>query len=64
MGIMRNAAMNTDHFYDDKYLKEKVGEKTWAVTNITQRIWKGPENSDLNAVINKYIAVGTVTNLT
>ena len=64
VGIMRNAAMNTDYFYDDQYLKEKVGEGTWSVTNIARRIWKGPENSDLNAVINKYIAVGTVTNLT
>ena len=45
-------------------LKEKIGEKTWSVTNIAQRIWKGPENSDLNAVVNRYIAVGTVTNLT
>ncbi len=64
MGIIRNAAMNTDCFYDDQYLKEKVDEKTWSVTNITHRIWKGPANSDLNAVINKYISVGTVTNLT
>ena len=63
-GIMRNAAMNTEHFYDDQYLKEKTGERTWAVTNIARRIWKGPENSDLNAVISKYISVGTVTNLT
>ena len=64
MGIMRNTAMNTDYFYDDQYLKEKVDEKTWSVTNIIRRIGQGPENSDLNAVINKYISVGTVTNLT
>lgn len=64
MGIMRNAVMNTDYFYDDQYLKEQIGEKTWSVTNIVQRRWKGPENSDLKAVLDKYIAVGTVTNLT
>ena len=64
MGIMRNAVMNTDRFYDDQYRKEKVGEKTWSVTSVARRIWEGPENSDLNAVIHKYIAVGTVTNLT
>ena len=63
-GIARNAAMNTDYFYDNQYVKEKTGEKTWSVTNITQRIWKGPENSDLDAVIHQCIAVGTVTNLT
>ena len=63
-GIVRNAAMNTDYFYDNQYVKEKTGEKTWSVTNITQRIWKGPENSDLDAVIHQRIAVGTVTNLT
>ena len=63
-GIMRNTVMNTEHFYDDQYLKEKTGEKTWTVTNIVRRIWEGPENSDLNAVIHHYISVGTVTNLT
>ena len=63
-GIMRNVAMYTRHFYNDRYQKEKTGEKTWTVSNVVQRSWEGPENSDLNAVINKYIAVGTVTNLT
>ena len=56
--------MNTIHFYDDQYVKEKIGERTWSVTNIARRIWEGPENSDLNAVIHRYISVGTVTNLT
>ncbi len=64
MGIMRNAAINMDNYYDERYLKEKTGEKTWSVTNTVGRIWQGPENSDIHAVINKYIAVGTVTNLT
>ncbi len=64
MGIVRNAVMKTNHFYDDQYVKEQIDEKTWSVTNIVRRIWEGPENSDLNAVFNKYIAVGTVTNLT
>ena len=60
---MRNAVMNTDHFYDDRYLKEKTDDGTWRITNIADRIWKGPENSDLYAVVNGYISVGTVTNL-
>ena len=63
-GIFRNAEMNTEHFYDDRYIKEEIADKTWSVTCITRRIWKGPDNSDLDAVINKYISVGTVTNLT
>ena len=63
-GILRGVEMNTEHFYDDRYFTEKTDDHTWSVTNIAQRIWKGPENSDLNAVVNRYIAVGTVTNLT
>ena len=63
-GIVRNAVMNTDHFYDDRYFKEKLDENTWSVTNTVGRIWKGPENSDMTAVFNRYISVGTVTNLT
>ena len=63
-GILRNAVMNTDRFYDDHYLKNQVDDQTWSVTVTSDRIWKGPEGSDLNAVANRYIAVGTVTNLT
>jgi len=63
-GIHRDVVMNTNHFYDDQYLKEPAGDKTWSVTNIARRTWKGPEGSDLDAVINRFIAVGTVTNLT
>ena len=63
-GIIRNAVMNTEHFYDDQYVREKTGDGTWSVTNITGRNWKGPEGSDIQAVVNRYIAVGTVTNLT
>ena len=63
-GIMRNAVMITDHLYEEQYLKEKVSGKTWSVTNTVRRIWEGPENSDIYAVLHKYIAVGTVTNLT
>ena len=63
-GIMRNTAMQTAHFYDDRYLKESMGEGTWAVTNIVQRIWKGTEQTDMYAMVNNYISVGTVTNLT
>ena len=48
----------------NQYVKEKTGEKTCSVTSISRRIWKGPDNSDLDAVIHQYIAVGTVTNLT
>ena len=63
-GICRDAVMNTENFYDDQYMKEPAGDKTWAVTNIARRVWKGSEGSDLDAVINRFIAVGTVTNLT
>ncbi len=63
-GIRRDVKMNTDYFYDDLYLKDTVDDKTWSVRNISRKIWKGSEGSDLDAVINRYIAVGTVTNLT
>jgi len=62
-GVFRNAVMNTEHFYEDQYMKEQIDDRTWSVTNIAKRIWNGPEGSDLDAVLNRYIAVGTVTNL-
>ena len=63
-GIFRNAVMNTEHFYEDQYKREPIDDRTWSVTNIARRIWNGPEGSDLDAVLNRFIAVGTVTNLT
>ena len=63
-GIMRNVVMSTDRFYDDRFVKEKTGENTWSVSTVNERIWQGSENTDLNAVVRRYIAVGTVTNLT
>ena len=63
-GIMRDVAMNTERFYDDLYTKEKVDEKTWSVSYVSRRIWDGPENTDVKAMADRYIAVGTVTNLT
>ena len=63
-GILRDAVMNTEHFYDEQYLKETIDDQTWSITNISRRIWKGSKGSDLEAVINRYISVGTVTNLT
>ena len=45
-------------------VKEKTGENTWSVSTVNERIWQGSENTDLNAVVRRYIAVGTVTNLT
>ena len=61
---MRNAVMNTGHFYDEQFLKEAIDDQTWSVTGVSRRIWKGSKGSDLDAVINRYISVGTVTNLT
>ena len=63
-GIFRNAVMNTGYFYDDQYIRDPIDDRTWSITNICNRIWQGPEDSDVHAVINRYIAVGTVTNLT
>ncbi len=62
-GIFRDAVMNTDRFYHDEYIKVPIDDQTWSVTNIARRIWKGPKGSDLDAVANRYISVGRVTNL-
>ena len=63
-GILRDAVMNTDNFYDDQYMKSPIDDQTWSVMSVYRRIWKGSKGSDLYAVMNRYISVGTVTNLT
>ena len=43
---------------------EPSGAGTWTLTNNTRRKWDATEGTDLYAMINNMISVGTVTNLT
>ena len=63
-GIMKDAKMYFDHFYDDRYYLEAIDDESWTAHNAVKRIWEAPEGTDLYAMINNYISVGPVTNLT
>ena len=63
-GILRDVVMDPDDYYSDPLRKEQLDDETWTVTATAKRIWEGPKGSDLDTVVNRYIAIGTVTNLT
>ena len=62
-GIMRNAKVSKDGFYEDRYDVQDVseGRKSYMVDGI--RRWEAGEGTDLYAMINNYVSIGVVNNL-
>ena len=62
-GIMRNVAVSKDGFYEDRYDVQDVseGRKSYMVDGI--RRWEAGEGTDLYAMINNYVSIGVVNNL-
>ncbi len=61
-GIMRDCRISMDAFYKDVY--DKRFEDGRFYLKIRQgRDWEASEGTDLYAVINNYISIGTVTNI-
>ena len=63
-GVLRDARLYSGDFYDDNMNIEPSGAGAWTLTNNTRRKWDATEGTDLYAMINNMISVGTVTNLT
>ncbi len=62
-GIAYDTAVSTDGFYKDRY-KETVlsdGRRSFMVDGI--RNWEAQEKTDLRAILDDYISVGIVTNI-
>ena len=63
-GVKADCRVYKENFYKDEYVPEKISEDgTVTYKTIFARDWKGTEGTDIDAVINNYIAVGIVTNL-
>ncbi|MBP3784753.1 MAG: 5'/3'-nucleotidase SurE [Butyrivibrio sp.] len=62
-GIMRNAKVSKDGFYEDRYdvIDVSEGRKSYMVDGI--RRWEAGEGTDLYAMINNYVSIGVVNNL-
>ncbi|MBQ8031459.1 MAG: 5'/3'-nucleotidase SurE [Butyrivibrio sp.] len=62
-GILRNAKVSKDGFYEDRYDVQDVseGRKSYMVDGI--RRWEAGEGTDLYAMINNYVSIGVVNNL-
>lgn len=62
-GIMRNAKVSKDGFYEDRYdvIDVSDGRKSYMVDGI--RRWEAGEGTDLYAMINNYVSIGVVNNL-
>ena len=62
-GVLWDVRVSTDHFYTDDYKETVVGGGLTKYDIVSGRKWEGTEGTDLRAVIDNYIAIGTVTNL-
>ena len=62
-GVMRDVKVATDHFYDDEYVVSSSDDKVTEYELKSQRIWKATPGTDLAAIIDNYVAVGTVHNV-
>ena len=62
-GIMRDSKVSKDGFYEDRYDVQDVseGRKSYMVDGI--RRWEAGEGTDLYAMINNYVSIGVVNNL-
>ena len=62
-GILRNCKVSTDRFYADDYTDEILPDGTHKMMIVPKRVWTSTPGTDLDAVLNGYISVGTVNNL-
>lgn len=62
-GIRWNCTVSTDPFYEDSYTAEKQEDGSLLFHLNPGRDWTGSEGTDLAAVIDGYIAVGPVKNI-
>ncbi|RKM58747.1 5'/3'-nucleotidase SurE [Butyrivibrio sp. CB08] len=62
-GILRGVRVSRDGFYEDRYSEEVVseGRKSYMVDGI--RKWEAAAGTDLWAMINNYVSIGVVNNL-
>ena len=62
-GIKRDCRVSTDDFYHDDYelLESEDGVRKYMIK--VGREWKAEDGTDLSAIMNNYISVGTVNNL-
>lgn len=62
-GILKNQKVSTDSFYKDKYKETMIspGHFSFMVEDI--RNYTAMENTDLRAVMDNYVSIGVVTNI-
>lgn len=62
-GILEDRIVSTDNFYEDTYNEKRIDDKTVEYELEGNRILKGTEGTDLDAVLNNYVSIGKVKNV-
>lgn len=62
-GILEDRIVSTDNFYEDTYHEKRIDDKTVEYELEGNRILKGTEGTDLDAVLNNYVSIGKVKNV-
>ena len=62
-GILHDLKVSKDDFYNDDITAVKQDDGSFILTEVAGRNWNATEGTDLHAIINNYIAVGPVNNI-
>lgn len=62
-GILHDLKVSKDDFYEDDISIDKNDDGSFVITEYAKRRWEASEGTDLHAIINNYIAVGPVNNI-
>ena len=62
-GIQRDCRVSTDHFYEDGFDEKQLDDGSIEYSTVSHRIWDASEGTDLAALIDRYISVGKVHNV-
>ena len=62
-GVLRDMKVSKDDFYDDDISVEKQPDGSMVLTEVAKRNWAASEGTDLRAIIDHFISVGVVNNI-
>lgn len=62
-GILEDRKVSFDPFYADRYIENKIDDITYEYILGSKRNFKGSKGTDLDAIINNYISIGKVKNI-
>lgn len=62
-GIVRDALVSNDVFYEDSYAETSLADGSVEYMVVGNRRWEAEKNTDLGAILNNYVSIGKAKNI-